>query len=83
MTTPSNRTQLLRRYEADANICATDGEFPAMDFYSPFGPMIAKVTVPDTFFPAGSCMEPSRSAEVANGDRWLSTPLCLTPTIDS
>jgi Putative 2OG-Fe(II) oxygenase len=47
MTTPSNRTQLLRRYEADANICATDGEFPGMDFYSPFGPMIAKVTVPD------------------------------------
>ena len=46
---PSNRTQLLRRYEADANICATDGENPGMDFYSPFGPMIAKVTVPATF----------------------------------
>ncbi|MFI5455222.1 MAG: putative 2OG-Fe(II) oxygenase [Isosphaerales bacterium] len=48
MTNPSNRTQLLRRYEAEANICATDGEDPGMDFYSPFGPMIAKVTVPAT-----------------------------------
>jgi len=48
MIKPTNRTQLLRRYEAEANVCATDGEGPGMDFYSPFGPMIAKVTVPVT-----------------------------------
>ena len=42
----TKRTDLLRRYEADATICATDRENPAMDFYSPFGPMIAKLTAP-------------------------------------
>ena len=42
---PSNRTQLLRRYEAEASVCATDPESPGMDFYSPFGPMIAKVKI--------------------------------------
>lgn len=40
------KSQLLRRYEAATTPYANDGALPVMDFYSPFGPLIAKVTVP-------------------------------------
>jgi uncharacterized protein (TIGR02466 family) len=38
----------LRRYEAAATVCAREegGRDAAMDFYSPFGPMIARTRVP-------------------------------------
>lgn len=40
------KTRLLRRYEASANVCATDASDPVLGFYSPFGPLIAKAEVP-------------------------------------
>lgn len=40
------KTRLLRRYEATGHVCATDAGNPAMGFYSPFGPLIAKTEVP-------------------------------------
>jgi Putative 2OG-Fe(II) oxygenase len=42
----SIKSKLLKKYEAGQDICQTQGENPAMDFYSPFGPMIAKVQSP-------------------------------------
>ena len=42
------KTRLLRRYEAGADVCATDAGDPALDFYSPFGPLIAKAEVSST-----------------------------------
>lgn len=42
----SIKSRLLKKYEAGQDICQTQGENPAMDFYSPFGPMIAKVKSP-------------------------------------
>lgn len=42
----SLKTRLLRRYEATDHVCATDAGDPAMGFYSPFGPLIAKTEVP-------------------------------------
>ena len=42
----SLKTRLLRRYEAGAHVCSTDAGDPELGFYSPFGPLIAKATVP-------------------------------------
>ncbi len=42
----SIKSKLLKKYEAGPDILRTQGENPAMDFYSPFGPMIAKVQSP-------------------------------------
>jgi hypothetical protein len=42
----SIKTRLLKKYEAGADACQTLGENPPMAFYSPFGPMIAKVQTP-------------------------------------
>jgi len=42
----SIKSRLLKKYEAGPDVCRTQGENPAMDFYSPFGPMIAKVQSP-------------------------------------
>jgi hypothetical protein len=42
----SIKSKLLKKYEAGLDVCHTQGGNPAMDFYSPFGPMIAKVQVP-------------------------------------
>ena len=42
------KSRLLRRYEAGANVCSTDPGDPALGFYSPFGPLIAKAEVPAT-----------------------------------
>jgi hypothetical protein len=42
------KTRLLRRYEASARVFATEPGAPALDYYSPFGPLIAKAEVPAT-----------------------------------
>lgn len=36
----------LKKYEAEARAVLTDAGDPPLEFYSPFGPMIAKATVP-------------------------------------
>jgi len=43
----ATKERKLRKYEADARACATDAGTPAMEFFSPFGPMIAKTTLPE------------------------------------
>ena len=71
------KTRLLRRYEANDHVCATDA---GVDFYSPFGPLIAKTTAPaalvdrlnafaDTVVTEGKGMEFVVPQEVAFGDR--------------
>ncbi|MEO8156882.1 MAG: putative 2OG-Fe(II) oxygenase [Betaproteobacteria bacterium] len=40
------KSRLLKKYEAGQDVCLSQGENPVMDFYSPFGPMIAKVQSP-------------------------------------
>jgi len=73
------KTRLLKRYEAGADVCATDAGDPALDFYSPFGPLIAKAVVPaalietinayaDTVVSAGTSMEFVVPEDVAFGD---------------
>lgn len=42
----SIKSRLLKKYEAGQDVCLSQGENPVMDFYSPFGPMIAKVQSP-------------------------------------
>jgi len=42
----ATKERLLKKYEAEARACLTDAGIPPMDFYSPFGPMIAKTTLP-------------------------------------
>lgn len=44
----ADKERQLKKYEAAATACATDGASPAMDFYSPFGPMIAKTRLPSS-----------------------------------
>lgn len=41
------KEQRLKKYEAQAHVVASDPGEPALDFYSPFGPMIAKATLPE------------------------------------
>ena len=43
----SGKTRRLRKYEAPERPCASDPGPPAMDLYSPFGPMIARLRLPD------------------------------------
>jgi hypothetical protein len=75
----SLKTRLLRRYEASANVVATDAGDPAMGFYSPFGPLIGKAEVPaalvahlnafaDTMVTGGKGMEFIVPQHVAFGD---------------
>ena len=45
MTTKERR---LRKYEADATVVLDDAGDPPMEFYSPFGPLIAKASLPQT-----------------------------------
>jgi hypothetical protein len=64
------KSQLLRRYEAATTPCATDGTSPTMDFYSPFGPLIAKVTVPPALIDrlnayADGIVSPDKGSEFA------------------
>lgn len=77
----SLKTRLLRRYEAGADVCATDPGDPALGFYSPFGPLIAKATVPaavvdrlntfaDTMVTEGKGMEFIVPQHVAFGDQF-------------
>ena len=42
------KARSLRRYEASAVTWASDRAEPRLDFYSPFGPMIAKTTMAPT-----------------------------------
>ena len=44
--TDNLKTRLLKRYEADADVCFAGAGDPALDFYSPFGPLIAKTEAP-------------------------------------
>jgi len=40
------KTRALRKYEAEAHVVhSADGD-PSMDFFSPFGPMIARMRLP-------------------------------------
>jgi hypothetical protein len=43
---PERKTRSLRKYEAEAFARAADGGSPALDLFSPFGPMIAKAEMP-------------------------------------
>lgn len=43
----TTKERLLKKYESPARACATDAGDPPMDFYSPFGPMIAKTRIPE------------------------------------
>ena len=71
------KTRLLRRYEAGGHVCSNDR---GLDFYSPFGPLIAKTEVPaalvdrlnafaDTVVTDGKGMEFIVPQEVAFGDQ--------------
>jgi hypothetical protein len=46
-TGPYEKERLLKKYEAEARVCATAEGDPALHFYSPFGPMIAKARLPE------------------------------------
>jgi hypothetical protein len=39
-------TRRLRRYEAEATPCALDSAGPPMEFFSPFGPLVARLRLP-------------------------------------
>ena len=43
---PYAKERRLKKYEGEARVCATQAGDPAMEFYSPFGPMIAKMKFP-------------------------------------
>jgi hypothetical protein len=73
------KTRLLRRYEASADLYSTDAGDPQLDFYSPFGPLIAKADAPaalvqrinayaDTMVSDGKPMEFVVPQHVAFGD---------------
>lgn len=77
--TDTLKTRLLRRYEAGADVLSTDPGDPALGFYSPFGPLIAKAQVPaalverlnafaDTVVADGKGMEFVVPQHVAFGD---------------
>jgi len=44
----ATKERLLKKYEAPERACASDAREPAMDFFSPFGPMIAKTRLPES-----------------------------------
>src|SRR5207244_11251310 len=41
-----SKTRSLRKYEAEAQPCTTAEGEPLLELFSPFGPMIAKTTLP-------------------------------------
>ena len=43
MATPSDKTRRLRKYEAAPTVVATDEGHPPLEYFSPFGPLIAKL----------------------------------------
>jgi hypothetical protein len=45
---PYAKERRLKKYEAAPQACATAAGDPPLEFYSPFGPMIAKARVPDS-----------------------------------
>jgi hypothetical protein len=40
------KTRSLKKYEAEAIACPSDGEAPRLELFSPFGPMIARAETP-------------------------------------
>tara|TARA_R110002096_G_scaffold393074_2_gene588094 strand:+ start:2674 stop:3351 length:678 start_codon:yes stop_codon:yes gene_type:complete len=62
------KTRMLRRYEAEPTVFATEGGDPPMELFSPFGPMIGRYRLPqplldqlNTF--ADSQIKPATSSE--------------------
>lgn len=45
---PYAKERRLKKYEAAAQPCATDAGDPPLEFFSPFGPLIAKTRFPET-----------------------------------
>ncbi len=65
---PYAKERRLKKYEAAAQVCATSAGDPPLDFYSPFGPMIAKTRLPDSIVQrvnrhADGVVAPGRSSE--------------------
>ncbi|MDP3513152.1 MAG: putative 2OG-Fe(II) oxygenase [Sulfuritalea sp.] len=61
-------TRRLRRYEAETTPCAVDAAEPPLDFFSPFGPLIARLRLPQELVDrlnayADSRVFPDRSTE--------------------
>ena len=44
----NSKTRSLKKFEAEATVAFTGQGSPPMDFYSPFGPLIAKVRLPES-----------------------------------
>lgn len=45
---PNQKTRSLKKFEAEPRASFTDQASPSMDFFSPFGPMIAKTQMPQS-----------------------------------
>jgi hypothetical protein len=56
------KTRALRKYEAGPLIATSADGPPRMDFFSPFGPMIAKVTLPARLVAAVNIFADSRAS---------------------
>ncbi len=61
-------TRRLRRYEAETTPCAVDATEPPLDFFSPFGPLIARLRLPQILVDrlnayADTRVSPDRSTE--------------------
>ena len=61
-------TRRLRRYEAETTPCAVDATEPPLDFFSPFGPLIARLRLPQVLVDrlnayADTRVSPDRSTE--------------------
>jgi hypothetical protein len=62
------KTRSLKKYEAEPRVIATEGNDPPLDFYSPFGPMIARMRLPEALVGrinryADTRVSPDRSTE--------------------
>ncbi len=63
------KERLLKKYEAQANAILADSGDPPLEFYSPFGPMIAKTHLPEALVRrinryADGLVAPSRGMEL-------------------
>ncbi len=64
------KARQLRRYECDAHVFDTVAGAPAIDLFSPFGPLIAKTSLPPALLErinayADTLVDPARSTEFA------------------
>ncbi len=64
----NEKTRRLRKYEAAATIAAADEAEPRLDFYSPFGPLVARTRLPDALIGrinahADAIVAPDRGSE--------------------